>query len=424
MRKLTYMVIALLSAAIILSGCSKPNNSKPNNSKPTTSNADIKVAVFYEEDEQGKVYKKLANAYMDANPGSKVEVIYGYSSSDEISQMLSGSGGIDVLGLTRSQLLEYSKSGYLTDISSLSKEMDYNNNLYPISISYGKYNGKLYGIGDMPMTMEWFYNKDIFDKYSLDEPKDLDDLKAICKTLKSKGVIPVSLGGMDGWTTNLLLGTITAQTAGASDLTSNYGSDRKAFSSIDGIDDSFKILGELFNSCIDKDCGKINYIQSVKDFVNGDAAILPALSTTKSTIDDMKSKGFSYGVFEDGITFTAKPEALYCASAGQVLTIPGNSSKQEDAKDFIKFVFSEEGQGCFTDQKYTASLKSVNNDKDDVKTAVLSHLEGTNDDSIMLYDNISHDMLVHSDEVLANVADGIVDVKNAWSKILSLTFNE
>lgn len=420
MRKIAYILAVLLTVSLLSLGCTK---SKDNESSDKSS-ADIKIAVFYNEDEQGKIYKSLAKAYMEANKGSKVEVIYNYSNKDEISKTLSSDGRFDVIGLTRSQLIEYSKSGYLTDISSLSKEMDYENNLYPICLSYGSYNGKLYGIGDMPMTMEWFYNKDIFEKNGLSEPKNFNDLVTICKTLKSKGIVPVSLGGMDGWTTSLLLGTITAQIAGSSDLTSNYGSDKKAFSSIDGIDESFNVLGDIFSSCIDDDCGKINYIQSIKDFVNGDAAILPALSTTKDAIDEMKSKNFSYGVFTDGVAFIDNAESKYCASAAQVLAIPKNSSNQDKAKEFIKFVFSEEGQKCFTDNKVIAPLRSINKEINDTVKTILSHLEETNDDSIMFYDNISPEMLLNTDTVLANVADGIVDVKDAWDKILNLTFSK
>jgi len=419
-RKIAYILAVILTVTFFSSGCTKSEDNKTSD----TSKADLKIAIFYNEDEQGKVYKSLAKAYMEANPGSKVEVVYNYSNKDEISKTLSSDGEIDVIGLTRSQLIEYSKSGYLTDISSLSKEMDYENVLYPICLSYGSYNGKLYGIGDMPMTMEWFYNKDIFNKYNLSEPKDFNDLKTICKTLKSNGIIPVSLGGMDGWTTSLLLSTITAQAVGSSDLTSNYGSDKKAFSNIDGIYDSFDILGEIFSNCIDEDCGKINYIQSIKDFVNGDAAILPALSTTKNTIDEMKSKSFSYGVFENGVVFVDDAESQYSASAAQVLVIPKNSTKQDEAKKFIKFVFSEEGQKCFTDNKIIAPLKSANKESNDIVKNILSHLEETNDDSIMFYDNISPDMLSNTDSVLANVADGIVDAGEAWDKILNLTFSK
>lgn len=420
MRRITYILVVLILAASLCSGCTKSKEDKTSENNT----ANIKIAIFYSEDEQGEIYKSLAKAYMEANPGSKVEVVYDYSDRNEISNALSSDGGIDVIGITRSQLIEYSKSGYLTDITSLSNEMDYENTLYPICLSYGSYNGKLYGIGDMPMTMEWFYNKDIFEKYNLSEPKNFDDLKTICKTLKAKGVIPISLGGMDGWTTTLLLGTITAQAAGSSDLTSNYGSDKKAFSSIEGIYDSFDFLGELFSSCIDNDCGKINYIQSVKDFVNGDAAILPALSTAKGTIDEMKSKGFNYGVFSNGVVFLDDYESKYSASAGQVLAIPKNSSNQEEAVNFIKFIFSEEGQKCFTDNKILAALKSANDEDNDTVKAILSHLEATNDDSIMFYDNISPDMLSKADSVLANVADGIVSAGDAWDKILTLTFSQ
>lgn len=62
--------------------------------------------------------------------------------------------------------------------------------------------GKLYALqagSDMYFIPRIFYHKDIFTKYNINVPKTFDEFMAVCKTLKSKGVIPWATYGKDGW---------------------------------------------------------------------------------------------------------------------------------------------------------------------------------------------------------------------------------
>ena len=45
-----------------------------------------------------------------------------------------------------------------------------------------------------------FYNKEMFEKYGLSEPKTLADLENICKTLKDNGITPFALANGSKWT--------------------------------------------------------------------------------------------------------------------------------------------------------------------------------------------------------------------------------
>lgn len=63
--------------------------------------------------------------------------------------------------------------------------------------------GKVYGVPLSINTAQIFYNKDIFKKYHLSEPKTWDDLIAIAKTLKKNGVVPFAFGTKDGWLLSL-----------------------------------------------------------------------------------------------------------------------------------------------------------------------------------------------------------------------------
>ena len=48
-------------------------------------------------------------------------------------------------------------------------------------------------------TRAVYYNKDIFKKYGLSEPADFTEFEAMLETLKNKGEVPLSFGGMFSW---------------------------------------------------------------------------------------------------------------------------------------------------------------------------------------------------------------------------------
>lgn len=66
--------------------------------------------------------------------------------------------------------------------------------------------GKLYCVqpgADQYFTPRLWYHKDVFAKYGVEVPKTFDELVNVCKTLKGKGIVPISIVGKDGWTPNL-----------------------------------------------------------------------------------------------------------------------------------------------------------------------------------------------------------------------------
>lgn len=417
MRKsMVWILIGMMMLSITISGCS---SSKDKSDKKSDKNS-IKFATFYSNDEQGAVYKEIADAF-EKKEGIKVEIITDYS-DDKIKEALSKNGGVDIIGLRRDQVIEYSKSGFITDLSDFVDEKGLSGKLYNISLAYGKYNGKTYGIGDMPITLEWFYNVDMLEKYNLKEPKNLDDLISLGKTLKNKNKIPVEVGAMDGWTLAVLLGTITSQAAEMSELTSSYGGDAEAFENITGMKESFNLFGKLTANLIPKNSVDINYRQSVDDFVNGKVAFLPAISTTANLIEKIKPSGLNYKVLEIPINFVEQPISKISASAGQVVALPSNSKKKKDSEKFLEFLFSEEGQKIVTDKGYTSPLIAANSKESKIKGQIAAHLEMTNDNSIFIVDNLEAKMAENMTKILGDILEGRVKGVDGWKRIIRLTF--
>lgn len=417
MKKIMYvLLIVIVVFSMGISGCS---GSKDKEQQKTEKNK-ISFATFYSADEQGAVYKEIADAF-EKKEGIKVDIITDYG-DDKIKEALSQKGGVDIIGLRRDQVIEYSKSGFISDLSDFIDEKGLAKKLYNISPAYGKYNGKTYGIGDMPITYEWFYNVDMLKKYNLQEPTNLSELISISKKLKTKNIIPVEVGAMDGWTLATLLGSITSQTTGISDLTSNYGGDAKAFEDMPGMKKAFTIFGDLSSNSIPKNSIDINYRQSVDDFVNGKVAFLPAISTTAKLIEQIKPSGLNYQVLETPINFVEEPVSRVSASAGQVLVLPTNSKKQKDAQKFLEFLFSEEAQKLVTKKGYMSPLIAADNKESKINEQIVSHLEMSNDNSIFLVDNLEPKMAENTIKILQDIIEGRVKGSEGWQRILKLTF--
>lgn len=84
----------------------------------------------------------------------------------------------------------YAKSDTLGEISDEVK------NLVTYTYDAG---GKTYGVGAVEATSGIIYNKEIFERYGLSVPQTYQDFLNICKTLKSKGITPIGVGGSDLW---------------------------------------------------------------------------------------------------------------------------------------------------------------------------------------------------------------------------------
>lgn len=415
-KYISLFLIGIMLFSFGLTGCKKQE--KKQDSKKT-----IKLATFYSDKEDALIYNEIAKEYEKKNSDIKVEIVSNFGDEEKIRSSLSQEGDIDIIGLKRTQIIEYAKSGLINDLTSFVTEKNMTSKLYGVSLAYGKYNGKIYGIGDMPYTVEWFYNVDLFQKYGLSEPKNAAELASVCSKLKAKGIkTPVISGAMDGWPLTTLFGAVTAQTVDINDLTSNYGSDAKAFQNIKGMNEAFTQFGKFASTCIPSNSTDINYRASIDEFVKGKSAILPAGAWATKLIDEVKSSGFNYQVFENPITFVDSPLSKFSATAGEVLAIPAKSKNTKEAEKFLEFIFSEDAQKYFVEKGHISSLTTSNRGENLLKQRVLSHLQLTGDNSVMLIDNMENTMSENTTRILQDMIEGRVKPSEAWSRILKITF--
>jgi raffinose/stachyose/melibiose transport system substrate-binding protein len=152
-------------------------------------------------DAHGMCLLRQIKAFEKANPNIKID--YNYTENEAYKTKLQvamlGGAGPDIFfnwgGETQTV---YSREGMLYNLTKAVGK-----NYWGLSkglFSNHSYQGKIYGIPFYPTVNTVWYNKTMFAKYGLTPPKTWAEMLKICEKLKSKGIIPFSIGGKDSWT--------------------------------------------------------------------------------------------------------------------------------------------------------------------------------------------------------------------------------
>jgi xylobiose transport system substrate-binding protein len=83
----------------------------------------------------------------------------------------------------------------------LDRDPQVEDDFLPTVLKNGAVDGRQFGLpmsGMQPILL--FYNKKILAEHDLQPPKTLDDLFDLVQTFKGKGIVPIALGGKQGWT--------------------------------------------------------------------------------------------------------------------------------------------------------------------------------------------------------------------------------
>ena len=146
------------------------------------------VDKFNKETKSGYTVNQVAIQ----NDTYKEKLVIAMSSGECPDMYSSWSGG---------PMYEYIDSGFAQPIDDLLDQSDVKDKLLDAAIEQGSYNGHVYAIPYLNVSLAGiFYNKDMFKQYGLEEPKTLADLENICATLKENGITPFALANASKWT--------------------------------------------------------------------------------------------------------------------------------------------------------------------------------------------------------------------------------
>ena len=136
---------------------------------------------------------EVASAYMKENPDVKIEIrtTANIENIDYEKGLRIEEAKGDLNGIVEMRNVDiYQANHKLAEIpDSLAEKMQ----------AAKKINGKVYSIPRYYSCYGMIYNKEIFEKYNLTEPKTYSEFLELCEKLKENGVTPLAMGAGDLW---------------------------------------------------------------------------------------------------------------------------------------------------------------------------------------------------------------------------------
>lgn len=206
-RRILPVVAATAMLAAGLSGCSGSGSSNASGASSATPT----VTLWSWDSEDGPVWTDVQKDL--AKEGTKVDIKFrtiNPTSYDSVVQTaMNGGSGPDIF---------YDRAGEGTQTYAAAKLIEPLNgiidtsNISKSALATASYNGKVYGVPDSADTMEVFYNKTVLAKNHLSVPTTWNQWLSEMKKLKSAGVTPMYVMGVQQWMLALQMDAVAAST--------------------------------------------------------------------------------------------------------------------------------------------------------------------------------------------------------------------
>ncbi|NQF14804.1 extracellular solute-binding protein [Brevibacillus sp. HB1.3] len=202
-----YVAFLVLTAVMVVTGCSSGGTETESVAgQGGGQQVTLSMHSWRVEDTEG--YKAIIKAFEADHPNIKIEFkpFKATEYNTILNTALQSDSGPDILQLRPyAPGIALAEAGHLepldnvSGISAIPKDV--------LAASTGK-DGKVYGVPLSLNSTQFYYNKKIFEQNGLQVPKSWDELIATAKTLKEKGIVPISFGAKEGWLLSLSHGVI------------------------------------------------------------------------------------------------------------------------------------------------------------------------------------------------------------------------
>jgi raffinose/stachyose/melibiose transport system substrate-binding protein len=201
------------------------------------------------------------------------------------------------------------------------------------------YHGTLYGVPDRLQEIIVYYNRGLFERLGVEEPKTVDELRGIAGELRGRGTIPLSFGNREQWPAGHVFSIAASNVLGREGLDDIlYGDGRWDTPEVEkAIDLVFRDFVE--SGYYPQSPNAITYDHANTLFYSGEAAMLPTgtwlVSEIVQAVQDFEVGFFPFpSVDGSGI---APPVGV-----GAGLFVAANAKNPEGAIRFLNYLQQED----------------------------------------------------------------------------------
>ena len=202
-RRRVVAAAVILSGSLLLTSCGSGSDSGSSDGKT------LKLWHYEGPDSaMGVAWNAAIKEFEKTHPGVKVKFEEkGFEQIQKTAPMvLNSSDAPDLMEYNKGNATAglLSKQGLLTDLSDEAKKRGWDTQLSSGVKTTSQYDssgvmgsGKWYGVPNYAEYTMVFYNKDLFKKYSIAEPKTFDELTAAMDKFVAKGITPLANAGAE-----------------------------------------------------------------------------------------------------------------------------------------------------------------------------------------------------------------------------------
>ncbi|GAB14981.1 putative ABC transporter substrate-binding protein [Arthrobacter globiformis NBRC 12137] len=207
MKKLFRTAAVAAVTALALAGCGGGGASNSSNVTPTGEIKPREISWLLSRPADGAVInimKKLADDYAKNHPGFSLNLITTPDRPSYIQKLetLAAANKLPELFDTDATPFaqQLAKQGKMVDAEKLLKTLNVYDDYRPAALDYQRFDDRSLYMIPFQFELEFiWYNKSLLQKAGVSAPKSLDDIPALCTSLRKAGITPIAIDGQDQW---------------------------------------------------------------------------------------------------------------------------------------------------------------------------------------------------------------------------------
>jgi len=294
-------------------------------------------------------FKGLADEYQKANPNVTVTVRdyanEAYKTAIQVG--LASNNAPDVFfNWAGDDSFKYVRDNQVLDLTTYAKSAGWDKTLSKGAIGAYSQGGKIWGAPISQESKYFFYNKDIFAREGIKVPETLAQLLSSCRSLKAKGITPISFGNSERWPGVHYLTILNQKVVGENQLELDYSlkaSADKLFTDPRYVT-AFKRLKDMQSAgCFNDAVNSVSPEIAQATFYTGKSAMNFCGTWCLGIMD---SNGFKnkYGLFRFPSIAGGRGNQNYVIAGPIGLQISAKSQNKDAAAAFLAYAVSTKAQ--------------------------------------------------------------------------------